>query len=141
MDITDINKNPIKKIYVYNDIQDHYGLKLVFELQKGYLFFDSLKFIYKHDTSNLPQVLWEEHRVDHTENLTFKSIKEDEIANYFMLLSNDMLIYVHQTMNGNEFWHQSVRFLYNDNVSADDYNKAIEHMNEDWVEDGIITSE
>jgi len=132
MEIFDINHYPIKAIYTYNDRRDHYGLKVLFEFEKGYLFFDSSRFRFGSDMRKISQYRWKKLNYEYRGNLTINDIREEELVYYFVLFSNEAIFHIYQFINGDEFWYQEFEII-DRSDRADRYDEVVEHMNEDWI--------
>lgn len=135
-----LNTCLIKNILFFNNTDEHYGLKVLFEFDSQYLFFDSSNFTLLTNPSILFRYPWAKINFQHSDDLTIKCIKADELVNYFILLSDDAIFYIYQTMHGNDFWCQDFE-IGAKNQDMDRYNEIYEHMNEDWIEELSIRNE
>lgn len=134
------NSYLIKDVFFFNDTTEHYGLKVLFEFEGKYLFFDSTNFILVTDASILFKYPWAKIDYKRTNDLTIKCIKADELVNYFIWLSDDSIFHIYQVMRGNDFWCQDFEISAK-NRGIDRYNEIYEHMNEDWIEELCIHDE
>ena len=58
-------------------------------------------------------------------------IYEDELTAYFVVFSNGDILYIYQSISGDEKIRQEMRFIL---PNDSDYNDIISYMNEDWID-------
>ncbi len=124
------NKGKIKNIYYFFMPVEHYNLQLLFEFEKDYLFFDNQSFFeISKENFNLKDK-WVPLRYDLTEGIFIKEIKEDEFVSYFILFSNEDILYVYQLFDGTT-WNQQFCIIDKTSNRYDEINK---YMNENFVD-------
>jgi len=120
--------------------QSHNGFRLIFQFEKDYLFFDSVKFILGTDGNILKKYPWKRITwYDLHEEPSITRIREDELTSYFLEFSNGDIFFISQEIDGMEFWYQDFKIVSKDDQER--YNEVLTYMNEDFVEDGAVTLE
>jgi hypothetical protein len=129
----------VKNIFsFYDETEPHYGLKILFELNQGFLLFDAHEFSVVYNNSIFGLYKWNRlisYQIE--ENLYIDEIKNDEWESHFIKLSNDDIIYVHQFIYGYGDWHEDFEFVLKSDTEH--YREVYEYMNEEWVTQIILT--
>lgn len=119
----------VKDILYKNEDLD-YGLNVILKLDDNRnLFFDSVGFSLVGD-SNLPNKQWK-HFPYSDNQLDIEGIYEDELTAYFVLFSNDYILYIYQYIDGEERLGQAFCIV---SPSDSNYKDVFSYMNEDWIE-------
>ena len=63
--------------------------------------------------------------------LRIDGIYEDELTAYFVVFSNGNILYIYQSINGDEKIRQEMRFVL---PSDSDYKDIVSYMNEEWID-------
>ncbi len=101
----------VKNIYFYDDKNEIYNLKLLVEfIENKYLYFDSASFNITDNTDILNQCSWKKIEVLE-ENTNIISIKEDELTSYFILFSNNDILYIFQRLISSNKWEQNFEIV------------------------------
>lgn len=102
-----MTKYYINKIYFYYKENSDYGLYILFELSdRGYLLFDSTSFILLAEIDKYENIIWKEINYKVDKGLFIIDIKEEELVNYFVELSNNDILYIYQRIDGLEHVEQ-----------------------------------
>ena len=121
----------VKNIYFYDDKNEIYNLKLLVEfIENKYLYFDSASFNITDNTDILNQCSWKKIEVLE-ENTNIISIKEDELTSYFILFSNNDILYIFQRLISSNQWEQNFEIV---KKISEDYKEVENYMNEDWID-------
>ena len=132
-----IKEKKITDILFSVEEQSHNGLKLVFQFDKEYLFFNSFKFILSTDRNIFKKYPWKKISwYSLQEELFITRIREDEITSFFLEFSNGDIFFINQHIDSDEFWYQDFKIV--SKVDAEQYNEVLEYMNEDFVDDGKV---
>lgn len=127
-----MTKYYINKIYFYYKENSDYGLYILFELSdRGYLLFDSTSFILLAEIDKYENIIWKEINYKVDKGLFIIDIKEEELVNYFVELSNNDILYIYQRIDGLEHVEQDFMIV---KKGDDFYNEVFSHMNESFVE-------
>ena len=101
----------VKNIYFYDDKNEIYNLKLLVEfIENKYLYFDSASFNITDNTDILNQCSWKKIEILE-ENTNIISIKEDELTSYFILFSNNDILYIFQRLISSNKWEQNFEIV------------------------------
>ncbi|QDZ63454.1 hypothetical protein EVD20_13740 [Elizabethkingia bruuniana] len=65
------------------------------------------------------------------ENTNIISIKEDELTSYFILFSNNDILYIFQRLISSNKWEQNFEIV---KKISEDYKEVENYMNKDWID-------
>ena len=101
----------VKNIYFYDDKNEIYNLNLLVEfIENKYLYFDSASFNITDNTDILNHCSWK--KIEFLEeNTNIISIKEDELTSYFILFSNNDILYIFQRLISSNKWEQNFEIV------------------------------
>ena len=130
-----IKNKCIKNIFFSYVDETSYGLRILFEFHThDYLLFNSSIFLLTKEIKESKSYEWK--LIDYNKDVFISDIKEDNNVNFFVKFSNGDIFYIYQRIDGLENWEQDFQIVFNNNESR--YNKILDHMNEDWIEESII---
>ena len=120
----------IVKDILYRNKDIDYGLNIIFKLDDNkFLLFDSIGFSFVEEI-NLMDNRWK-HSLHWGNKLRIDGIYEDELTAYFVVFSNGNILYIYQSINGDEKIRQEMRFVL---PSDSDYKDIVSYMNEEWID-------
>jgi hypothetical protein len=132
-----LTNNHISGMYFFLEENNHYGLRLLFQLKVGFLYFDCLKFVIVGDETIRNSYDWKKIEYEALRNDIFiVRIKEDEVTSYFIEFSNGDIFFVNQRIDGTEFFYLDFEIVKKDNIAR--FARVKAYMEEDFVEDVVL---